>query len=143
MNSIPGREPRPDRSRYPSTQRNPQKGLLLGTDFRHAVEFSRSGRAENRPFRASSLAALSHRTPIADRCTRGCSDGPHGLARRNTDEDTRGSRSAAREVGDPVTPGSGDPGRTELHADSRPDRPGRLWYAVLPRPLAGAAHDDE
>src|SRR3954452_11842877 len=45
MNSIPGREPRPDRSRYQSTQRNPQKGLLLGTDFRHAVEFSRSGRA--------------------------------------------------------------------------------------------------
>src|SRR3954452_18793483 len=45
MNSIPGREPRPDRSRYQSTQRNPQKGLLLGTDFRHAVEFSRNGRA--------------------------------------------------------------------------------------------------
>src|SRR4051812_1487282 len=51
MNLIPGREPRPDRSRYQSTQRNPQKGLLLGTDFRHAVEFSRSGRAETRPFR--------------------------------------------------------------------------------------------
>src|SRR3954454_5197482 len=31
-------------------------GLLLGTDFRHAVEFSRSGRAETRPFRASILA---------------------------------------------------------------------------------------
>src|SRR3954452_20516406 len=27
INSIPGREPRPDRSRYQSTQRNPQKGV--------------------------------------------------------------------------------------------------------------------
>src|SRR3954447_2255804 len=43
----------------------------------------------------------------------------------------------------PSPAGSGDPGRTELHADPRPDRPGRLRYAVLPRPLAGAAHDDE
>src|SRR6476469_4887743 len=38
-------------------QRNPLRGLLLGTDFRHAVEFSRSGRATNRPSRASSSAA--------------------------------------------------------------------------------------
>jgi hypothetical protein len=31
-----------------SPRRNPLMGdLLLGTDFRHAVEFSRSGRAEN------------------------------------------------------------------------------------------------
>src|SRR3954469_24765472 len=27
--------------------KKPASGLLLGTDFRHAVEFSRSGRAEN------------------------------------------------------------------------------------------------
>src|SRR6185312_13098264 len=27
--------------------KKPTKGLLLGTDFRHAVEFSRSGRATN------------------------------------------------------------------------------------------------
>src|SRR6476620_4809796 len=45
-------------------QRNPsphhtkqqEHGVLLGTDFRHAVEFSKSGRAETRPFRASLLA---------------------------------------------------------------------------------------
>src|SRR3954451_7622294 len=36
--------------------KKPTKGLLLGTDFRHAVEFSRSGRATTRPSRASSLA---------------------------------------------------------------------------------------
>src|SRR3954467_11098812 len=50
-------------SRYQSTKGIPTTspktrgtGLLLGTDFRHAVEFSRSGRAETRPFRASILA---------------------------------------------------------------------------------------
>src|SRR4051812_4888695 len=50
-------------SRYQSTKGIPTTspktrgtGLLLGTDFRHAVEFSRSGRAETRPFRASQLA---------------------------------------------------------------------------------------
>src|SRR3954453_19261663 len=35
---------------------DPRHGVLLGTDFRHAVEFSRSGRAATRPSRASSLA---------------------------------------------------------------------------------------
>src|SRR4051794_39470400 len=34
-----------------------KKGLLLGTDFRHAVEFSRSGRAPMKPSRALSMAA--------------------------------------------------------------------------------------
>src|SRR3954454_18233208 len=33
MNSIPGREPRPDRSRYQSTQRNPQRGYYLALTF--------------------------------------------------------------------------------------------------------------
>src|SRR4051812_48469346 len=33
MNSIPGREPRPDRSRYQSTQRNPQRGCYLALTF--------------------------------------------------------------------------------------------------------------
>src|SRR4029453_19067305 len=36
--------------------RRPRHGGLLGTDFRHAVEFSKSGRATTRPFRAPSLA---------------------------------------------------------------------------------------
>src|SRR5215217_3373629 len=53
--------PRAD-SRYQSTKgipaelRRTRHGVLLGTDFRHAVEFSKSGRAETRPFRASLLA---------------------------------------------------------------------------------------
>src|SRR5215212_3727268 len=33
-------------------QSKPRHGVLLGTDFRHAVEFSKSGRAETRPSRA-------------------------------------------------------------------------------------------
>src|SRR3954469_21076807 len=33
MNSIPGREPRPDKSRYQSTQRNPQRGCYLALTF--------------------------------------------------------------------------------------------------------------
>src|SRR4051812_15257141 len=32
------------------TPKGPGTGLLLGTDFRHAVEFSRSGRATTPPF---------------------------------------------------------------------------------------------
>src|ERR1700722_15590840 len=39
--------------------------------------------------------------------------------------------------------GSADAARPELDADSRPDRPGRFGHAVLPGPLAAAAHDDE
>src|SRR3954468_17449683 len=34
-------------------------GVLLGTDFRHAVEFSRSGRARPRPIPWPSFAAVS------------------------------------------------------------------------------------
>src|SRR3954454_2165193 len=52
-------------SRYQSTKGIPTTspktrgtGLLLGTDFRHAVEFSRSGRARTPAFRPSFEAAL-------------------------------------------------------------------------------------
>src|SRR3954451_23687220 len=37
---------------------DPRHGVLLGTDFRHAVEFSRSGRARTPAFRPSFEAAL-------------------------------------------------------------------------------------
>src|SRR3954454_3700940 len=47
MNSIPGREPRADTLDINQPKETHKKGLLLGTDFRHAVEFSRSGRARN------------------------------------------------------------------------------------------------
>src|SRR3954466_12560150 len=46
--------------------KKPTKGLLLGTDFRHAVEFSRSGRAETPASRPSSRATLNV-TPSAHR----------------------------------------------------------------------------
>src|SRR3954467_13490902 len=39
--------------RNPSRNHGPGTGLLLGTDFRHAVEFSRSGRARTPAFRPS------------------------------------------------------------------------------------------
>src|SRR4051794_22358031 len=55
--------------------KKPTKGLLLGTDFRHAVEFSRSGRATTRPFRVSSLATF----PTVRR-SRGCSPGGFSAA---------------------------------------------------------------
>src|SRR4051812_45765140 len=64
MNLTHGREPRAstlDINQPKESPPNPKKasgtGLLLGTDFRHAVEFSRSGRATTPPSRASSMAA--------------------------------------------------------------------------------------
>src|SRR5215213_11400508 len=56
-----GREPRAstldiNQPKESQTRTKPWHGVLLGTDFRHAVEFSKSGRVETRPFRASLLA---------------------------------------------------------------------------------------
>src|SRR4029079_8609055 len=51
-------------------------GLLLGTDFRHAVEFSRSGRAATRPFRVFVTGDF----PTVRR-SRGCSPGGFSAAR--------------------------------------------------------------
>src|SRR3954447_19593079 len=59
-------------SRYSSTKGIPAEttgsgtGLLLGTDFRHAVEFSRSGRAAIRPSRAFVTGGLSNHTSNSD-----------------------------------------------------------------------------
>src|SRR3954465_3989647 len=44
--------------RNPSRNHGPGTGVLLGTDFRHAVEFSRSGRARTPAFRPSFEAAF-------------------------------------------------------------------------------------
>jgi len=59
------------------------KGVhILGTDFRHAVEFSRSGRAATGPSRASSLAACSTvrrlRSPAPGGCSSAALPGPSG-----------------------------------------------------------------
>src|SRR3954449_6793483 len=45
---------------------DPRHGLLLGTDFRHAVEFSRSGRTGIRPSRAFVTGGLSNHTSHSD-----------------------------------------------------------------------------
>src|SRR3954449_6867326 len=50
MNSIPGRETENWTLSFNQPKETHKKGLLLGTDFRHAVEFSRSGRAQNPAF---------------------------------------------------------------------------------------------
>src|SRR3954447_18957230 len=60
-------------SRYQSTKGIPTTspktrgtGVLLGTDFRHAVEFSRSGRTAIRPSRAFVTGGLSNHTSHSD-----------------------------------------------------------------------------
>ena len=62
----------------------PWHGVLLGTDFRHAVEFSKSGRTETRPFRASSLAGCPtlRRFPVFPHPGPGPADLPVRAAQR-------------------------------------------------------------
>src|SRR5829696_456267 len=57
-----GREPRAstldiNQPKESQTRTQPWHGVLLGTDFRHAVEFSKSGRARTPAFRPSFEAA--------------------------------------------------------------------------------------
>src|SRR3954451_14043183 len=74
-------------SRYSSTKGIPTTspktrgtGLLLGTDFRHAVEFSKSGRARNQAFRPSFEAASRvRRTTVSPR--RSVPPAPDGVSR--------------------------------------------------------------
>src|ERR1700712_4081567 len=85
-------------------QRNPHHdpkdrgtGLLLGTDFRHAVEFSRNGRAETPTSRPSSLAAFPLYTATGAP-SRELSGWPLGPARRNK-KNTTPSRSDGANLG--------------------------------------------
>src|SRR3954469_1698924 len=72
MNLIKAENRELTHSRYQSTKgiptetTGPGTGLLLGTDFRHAVEFSRSGRAAIRPSRAFVTGGLSNHTSHSD-----------------------------------------------------------------------------
>src|SRR5215211_3832399 len=79
-------------SRYQSTKGIPTRttrararGLLLGTDFRHAVEFSRNGRARTPAFRPSLVTNF----PMLHRAAGGLSSptrGPlGGLTRRRNE----------------------------------------------------------
>src|SRR3954454_15334211 len=58
MNSIPGREPRPDRSRYKSTQRNPQRGCYLALTFGTLLSSQGADAQQPDPFGFSSLATF-------------------------------------------------------------------------------------
>src|SRR3954467_15723426 len=96
--------------------KKPTKGLLLGTDFRHAVEFSRSGRAPTRPSRASSMAACcptlrrDRMFPLRDR--------PAGLSA------SRGASRTIPDSGGRCTggPGARIPGRLTAREGSRSPR---------------------
>src|SRR3954452_2871281 len=66
-----GREPRVG-TRDINQPKEPTKGLLLGTDFRHAVEFSRNRRTTKPPSRASSVGGFSSVRHVA-------SVGPRGV----------------------------------------------------------------
>jgi len=135
--------------------------LLLGTDFRHAVEFSRSGRAR---FPANFLAVLrggdSHCTPSSAavepqgfirRFPRPC--GPvrsrlvHGEQYTPSEGLCRGVPCAPSgnggEAAEQGERNSGHAAGAELDAHSGSDGLRRLGDAVLPRPLAGAAHHDQ
>src|SRR3954470_1520769 len=95
MNSIPGREPRPDRSRYQSTQRNPQRGCYLALTFGTLLSSQGADAQKLDPFGFSSLATF----PTVRRSRR-CSPawvlrGPGGPRRRNRDEGTRTAEGSA------------------------------------------------
>src|SRR3954454_6109665 len=82
MNSIPGRETENWTLSFNQPKETHKKGLLLGTDFRHAVEFSRSGRAATRPSRASSLAACPTVRRLRSPAPGGALRDPPGPVRR-------------------------------------------------------------
>src|SRR3954454_19018700 len=118
MNSIPGREPRADTLDINQPKETHKKGLLLGTDFRHAVEFSRSGRATTLPSRVWSLATLSHCTPLAEMFTQRVPPRPF-RARAAQQRERYTTRS---------TPCTGGPERPDLSAVHRVQRP--RWSGV-------------
>jgi hypothetical protein len=104
----------------------PRHGVLLGTDFRHAVEFSKSGRTETRPFRAPSLAGCPtlRRFPATPH--------PGGWPGRPS-----GPRGAHRTLHHPQRPCTGGPesgvrslGRMAQHA----------WWGPLSTTQCGLAH---
>ena len=164
---------------------------MLGTDFRHAVEFSRSGRARTPAFRPSFEAVSPLYTALRSGQTRGSvrrfprlaarsvlarcrgnstppmrppAVGPRGGCRPGRGPCSQGIR--ARRAGSgavlsrhpgrrplprarcrppprPASHRSRDATGSELDADPRTDGLGGLGDAVLPRALAGAAHDDQ
>src|SRR4028118_409140 len=112
----PGREPRPDRSRT-INQKNPhphpkecRTGTLLGTDFRHAVEFSRNGRTPTPPSRASSAAGSSTLRRPPEVCTpRVLSVALAGSVRRE-ENSTRLREGGHARSPPPAGPAAGPPG---------------------------------
>src|SRR4051812_23909046 len=121
MNSIPGRETENWTLSFNQPKETHKKGLLLGTDFRHAVEFSRSGRTRTTAFRPS-FEAVSHCTP------RSTAVGPRGPVRRFPRLAARSVLARCRENG---TPPAGPSARGSAEGTPRRSAPaGRgavLW----------------
>src|SRR5687768_7347673 len=78
---------------------------------------------------------MSNSTPVSSNTPQGGLDRRPSRAARRNRKSTRAPRTPAG--------GSGDPAGAELDAHPWTDRLRRLGDAVLPRPLARAAHDDE
>src|SRR4051794_26486119 len=146
MNSIPGREPRPDRSRYQSTQRNPQRGCYLALTFGTLLSSQGADAQQLDPRGLSSLATFPTVRRSRGEPLRGFSAAPGGLGgaigTKVHDAERRLHGGSDRPCNRRIA-GSGDAGRPELDAHPWADRPRRLRDAVLPGALARAAHDDE
>src|SRR4051812_7034237 len=119
-------------SRYQSTKgipaTNPKTrgtGLLLGTDFRHAVEFSRCGRARTPAFRPSFEAAFPRYATRRDGQAPGLCPWPSRVERRRSVQPVAlGMHSRGRPTAERSAPGPTD-GPRSLFPVSRSGLAGR------------------
>jgi hypothetical protein len=86
----------PKKSQTTNIRRHPRHGAKLGTDFRHAVEFSRSGRTTSRPSRVLPLA-----------CCPTCAGFRSFPRRDHRSGDPFGPRGAKKTLHHPRTPSQG------------------------------------
>ena len=155
MNSKPGQQPEPPTGapiaqphKHPPRNKPETGTQTRGTDYRHAVEFSKNGHTETRPLRASSLAGC----PTLRRCP----DVPHSEVRsvgprgpRRAPKITRLPRALQGVRADACSVGQGAGRRaagrqdcvelpaTALRRPARRRRLGRPRWAPARRPTAG------
>src|SRR3954454_6982287 len=104
---------------------DPRHGVLLGTDFRHAVEFSRSGRARTPAFRPSFEAAFPRYATRRDGQGPGLSPWPSRAdLRRSVQPVALGMHSRGRPTAERSAPGPTD-GPRSLFPVSRSGLAGR------------------
>src|SRR3954454_19597137 len=144
MNSIPGRETENWTLSFNQPKETHKKGLLLGTDFRHAVEFSRSGRARTPTFRPSFEAVSPLYTALRNGQTSGArpavSQACGPVRSRSVQRErytTRGALCTGATEGAVRTIGTGRPGAV-LSGHQLERRP-RAAPPVLPRGLPPTA----